>query len=339
MFTPAIYFNFNRKCVLLVNDAEGGKAEYVEFASRKIQLVATPSAKFHSDYKISTESKPAAELALSMLKLTSNGVSITPAARFALEQVTHHPTTQEAPMAIPTTLKPISKKAPAKTAPKGTKKLSEMIDEDEAPLFNVTPDGHAVSNTPEPAPQKAPQALKAAPRPVAAPALVEVTTEEPETSQDEPSTVAQQAAQIVADAQAEATQLIAEMKAMLEDAKRKAEEKKLLEKAKADAKKILDGAKAEVEKFKAQMKALISGAKAPRGKKADAEPKVRGEKVDMSGKKIKLIELPPTREGSARGALAIAVCESKTTDEALEYQGVNASFIQKLVDKGYIEVV
>jgi len=328
MFTgPAIYFNFNRKCVLLVADMESGKAEYIEFASRKIQIVAVASEKFHSDYKISTESKPAAELAQSMLKLSSNGVSITPAARFTLEQVLHHPTTSEAPMAVPTTLKTSSKKPAAKApAPKGTKKLSEMIEEGDKPIFEVK-NGKAVAIEPE---------LKGIDAAFDEPKVAHATTE----VDTKPSSVAEEAAKIVADAQAEVAKQIAEMKALLEEAKQKAEEKKLLEKARADAKKITDAGKAELEKLKKQMKALAGG-KAPRGAKKE---KVEGEKktrtkIDIAGKKIKLIELPVVRGESARGALITAICESKTVEEALDYEGATNSLIMRLVKKGNISLV
>jgi hypothetical protein len=258
-----------------------------------------------------------------MLKLSSNGVSITPAARFALEQVLHHPNTSEATMTVPTTLKTSSKKPAAKTpAPKGTKKLSEMIEEEDKPIFEVK-NGKAVAIEPE-----------------------IVSAEEPQRGDGDedlstkPSSVAEEAAKIVADAQAEVAKQIAEMKALLEEAKQKAEEKKLLEKARADAKKITDAGKAELEKLKKMMKALAGGkvSHGAKKEKVEGEKKTRT-KIDISGKKIKLIELPATRGESARGALIIAICQSKTVDEALEYEGSSNSLIMSLVNKGCIELV
>ena len=324
----ALYLNFNRVCVLLVSN--GDKVDYIQYLKGKVQLLSMPADKFHTEFRLSTDARPPATIAQSMLNLANNGAAITPAVRLALEQVISQPHHTEADMAVPTTIK-TSKKIIAKTdKPSKTKKLSEVIEENDTPLFNIV-GGRAVSNTPDVVEMNK---------------LAAVITESSTAAAEQVTgsselTMQEQAAQIVASAQEEASKALAEVRQMLEDAKRKAEEKKLLERARADAKKITDATKAEIEKLKKQIKAL-SGGKAARGsKKSDGEVAQKGTrtKLDLSGKKIKLIEAPTTRENSARGALIAAVCECKTVDEAMEFEGVTYGFVQKLVDKGNIELV
>jgi hypothetical protein len=124
---------------------------------------------------------------------------------------------------------------------------------------------------------------------------------------------------------------------------KKTEEKRALDDARAESKKILDKAKAEVAKIKAAIAKL--GGKPTRGKKAksEGESKPRGERAvydveDFKGRTIKQLVEPVVRGESARGLLALAIYNSKTTDEALEFVGSTPSFIMKMVEKGQIEL-
>ena len=370
MYTPSVWLDRNRHCLLYLRETPE-VVEFVQHVDRQVTLLRLDKNTFHHDCKLEP-TVSVASFVDTLLGTTRTGCVITPAARFALTQV-HSTTTQKEG-----TMPKIPTKAPsaAKTAPKKVAAEQEPLPFDTAKVVSggknpdpkaspVDPDNgvHPVpGGTVKTVPVAAAPAKKAAPVPVPAKKAVtleEVVNAEPEAEEQteqeaEPKKAAAparaegesflaQAQQIVAEATAQAAQMVEEAKALLEVAVKKTEEKRALDDARADSKKILDKAKAEVAKIKAAIAKL--GGKPTRGKKAksEGESKPRGERAvydveDFKGRTIKQLVEPVVRGESARGLLALAIYNSKTTDEALEFVGSTPSFIMKMVEKGQIEL-
>jgi len=368
MYTPSVWLDRNRHCLLYLRETPE-VVEFVQHVDRQVTLLRLDKNTFHHDCKLEP-TVSVASFVDTLLGTTRTGCVITPAARFALTQV-HSTTTQKEG-----TMPKIPTKAPsaAKSAPKKVAAEQEPLPFDTAKVVSggknpdpkaspVDPDNgvHPVpGGTVKTVPVAAAPAKKAAPAPMPAKKAVtleEVVDAEPETEEQtereakkaaaparaEGESFLAQAQQIVAEATAQAAQMVEEAKALLEVAVKKTEEKRALDDARAESKKILDKAKAEVAKIKAAIAKL--GGKPTRGKKAksEGESKPRGERAvydveDFKGRTIKQLVEPVVRGESARGLLALAIYNSKTTDEALEFVGSTPSFIMKMVEKGQIEL-
>ena len=368
MYTPSVWLDRNRHCLLYLRETPE-VVEFVQHVDRQVTLLRLDKNTFHHDCKLEP-TVSVASFVDTLLGTTRTGCVITPAARFALTQV-HSTTTQKEG-----TMPKIPTKAPsaAKSAPKKVAAEQEPLPFDTAKVVSggknpdpkaspVDPDNgvHPVpGGTVKTVPVAAAPAKKAAPAPMPAKKAVtleEVVDAEPETEEQtereakkaaaparaEGESFLAQAQQIVAEATAQAAQMVEEAKALLEVAVKKTEEKRALDDARAESKKILDKAKAEVAKIKAAIAKL--GGKPTRGKKAksEGESKPRGERAvydveDFKGRTIKQLVEPVVRGESARGLLALAIYNSKTTDDALEFVGSTPSFIMKMVEKGQIEL-
>ena len=365
IYNPSIWLDSKRHCLLYLRETPAN-VEYVQHVDRQVLLQRMAHDNFYRnctrDASIGVPS-----FVQTLLGTARNGCVITPAARFALMQV-NSSTNKEATMAkIPT-------KAPSKAAPKKVAAKEEPLPFNTAKILNLptgkNPDSKAsaadpdngVHAVPGGVVKTVPVALVAASAPakkltiaqaaaleapVSSPnakSLAQVINEADKASEEAKPEVATpdyllQAQNIVAEATAQAAKMVEEAKALLEEAVKKTEEKKALDDAKAEAAKILDKAKAEVAKIKAAVAKL--GGKKPRSKKTEDEKAARGARTvneDITGRKIVQVNEPVVRGESARGALTIAIYNSPTTDEALQYQGANASFILKMVERGYIEL-
>ena len=301
----ALFFDAHKHVALFIEESKT-KVDYVQHIGKAVNLLSMDKAKFYREFTPGESKRSMDDLAKNLLGLSKTGVAITPAARFALEQVMCKQSTfstpitpKEAPMAVPTSISKTKTKKEAAPAKKDAPaKLSEM---------------------------------EATPSKVAQEAVSDIVAD----------AKAEAVSDIVADAKAEAARLVSEARAALDEAKKKAEEKKATESAKAEAAKILATAKAEVEKIKKAIKGL-SGKKGVRAHKGESEEKApratRGSYEDISEMKIVQVNEPKVREGSVRGALALAVFECSTVAEALEYEGVNQGFIRKMVANGFIEL-
>jgi vacuolar-type H+-ATPase subunit H len=324
-----IFLDRNKHAVLVVKETET-VVEFVQHVAKSVGLLPISKDRFHREYTQSDGKTSVVDFAKKLHALAKSGVSVTPAARFALEQVIClTPTNQEAPMAIPTTLKSDKKAAPAKKAtPPAKKTIAQAAAEEAQPLQKLseqTPHAETASILDKIAENN--KKLGAFSKPT-------VTTKETPVKSNEVELTEAEA--IVASARAEAEKLIQEATAMVEEAKKKFAEKKALDDAKAEAKKITDKAKAEVAKLKASIAKL--GGRSSRKPKAEGEKAVR-DTEDITGKKIKLLVQPTVREGSAAGLRTETICGCKTVNEALEYEGVTPFYIKKLVAKGYLELV
>jgi hypothetical protein len=319
--SSAIYTNKEGHIVLTTMTNPKLRVDYIQHAGKSVQLLDMERTKFESEFKLAKTKHTPVVVAQKYLGLAKSGVVITPGATFALNQIINN-TTEGGPMALPTTLpKRTVKAAPvAKDAPKKLSELEVPAAEAEAPAkvkrTKAAPVAEAASEKPAKAPRK--------PRAEKAPFVSDST--------------------LIADAQAQAEAIIKEADEKLEAAKLKAEENKANSAAKLEAKKIIEKAKAHAAKVKAQIaklngrgsKATEDGeekpARTPRAAKADAEAD------DITGKKIVQLAEPNVREGSARGALALAVYKSKTVKSALGYEGVTVGLINKMVANGFIEL-
>ena len=368
MYTPSVWLDRNRHCLLYLRETPE-VVEFVQHVDRQVTLLRLDKNTFHHDCKLEP-TVSVASFVDTLLGTTRTGCVITPAARFALTQVHSTTTQKEGTMPkIPTKAPSAAKSAPKKVAaeqeplPFDTGKVVSGGKNPDPKASPVDPDNgvHPVpGGTVKTVPVAAAPAKKAAPAPMPAKKAVtleEVVDAEPETEEQtereakkaaaparaEGESFLAQAQQIVAEATAQAAQMVEEAKALLEVAVKKTEEKRALDDARAESKKILDKAKAEVAKIKAAIAKL--GGKPTRGKKAksEGESKPRGERAvydveDFKGRTIKQLVEPVVRGESARGLLALAIYNSKTTDEALEFVGSTPSFIMKMVEKGQIEL-
>jgi len=275
-----------------------------------------PSAAKSAPKKVAAEQEP---LPFDTGKVVSGGKNPDPKASPVDPDNGVHPVPGGTVKTVPVAAAPAKKAAPAPMPAKKAVTLEEVVD--------AEPETEEVVDAePETEEQTEREAKKAA-----APARAEGES------------FLAQAQQIVAEATAQAAQMVEEAKALLEVAVKKTEEKRALDDARAESKKILDKAKAEVAKIKAAIAKL--GGKPTRGKKAksEGESKPRGERAvydveDFKGRTIKQLVEPVVRGESARGLLALAIYNSKTTDEALEFVGSTPSFIMKMVEKGQIEL-
>ena len=327
----ALFFDAHKHVALFIEESKT-KVDYVQHIGKAVNLLSMDKAKFYREFTPGESKRSMGDLAKNLLGLSKTGVAITPAARFALEQVMckqstfSTPTTpKEAPMAVPTSISKTKKEAaPTKkeVAPKAVVK---------APKKDAPAKLSEMEATPSKVAQEAVSEMEATPSKVAQEAVSDIVAD----------AKAEAVSDIVADAKAEAERLVSEARAALDEAKKKAEEKKATESAKAQAAKILAAAKAEVEKIKKAIKDL-SGKKGVRAHKGEGEEKApratRGSYEDISEMKIVQVNEPKVREGSVRGALALAVFECSTVAEALEYEGVNQGFIRKMVANGFIEL-
>ena len=319
---PALYADDSKHIILLVKET-ANKMEYVQHAGKNVSLLVMEKDKFLRTFSAVTSKHTAQTIAQKYLDLAKTGVIITPAARHAL-QATLNPNSQEATMAVPTTL-PKGNSKDKKSAPKTTK-LSELPTE-----------GKDLS---EAAPEK--------PKRVAKPKAE--TVEKPKRERKPKAEAAPWSeSDLVADATAEAERIVSEAKAKLAAAEEKHAAKQEQTAAKAAAKKIIEAAKKEAAKIKKQI-AKLGGrrsAKAeddgeekpkrvskPRAAKAAAEE----DGDDISKMKIVQVNEPRVKEGSAAGARALAVYKSKSVKSALQYEGVTVGLINKMVENGFIEL-
>ena len=318
---PSIYSD-NQARIAIVSEANANFITYIQHSGKKVDLYKVPTKDFNKFFKIVEGGKTGpVDAAKKLLALATNGVSITPEAKQELQGIVCKAPLMEAPMAIPTTLSKNNGKAataPKKAAPQ---KLSEM------PVAKNTDD--KISKAPAPV-------AAAAPAPVASEPKAEKKARAPRVEKDVIET-----SDLVKQAQAEADAMIAEATAALEEAKTKAEEKREAAAAKAEAQKIIDKAKAEVAKIKAQIKKLSikRGRKAKGEDGEEAGPRARRTvDEDFLNKKIVQVNEPVVREGSAASERTMLIYKQKTVKKALEYEGVTPFYINKLVDKGYIEL-
>jgi hypothetical protein len=319
----ALYADDSKHIILLAKET-ATKMEYVKHEGKNVSLLVMDKDKFLRSFSAITSKHTAQTIAQKYLDLAKTGVIITPAARHAL-QATLNTTSQEATMAVPTTLPKGNARDKKSAAPKTTK-LSELAA------------GAAEAAETETAKPKRTAKPKAE--------VVEKTKRE-----RKPKAEAAPWTDIVAEATAEAERIVAEADAKLEEAKLKAEEKKIGAAARAEAKKIIVAAKKHAAKIKTQIKKL-SGRSArtaddegeekpkrvskPRAAKAEAEED-GGD--DISKMKIVQVNEPRVKEGSAAGARALAVYKSKSVKSALQYEGVTVGLINKMVENGFIELV
>ena len=318
-----LYIDSSRRFALLISqDAKG--ADYIQHTGKKTELLHVDTAKFAREFKPAPENSTTLsdpQIAQSMLDGARLGVAVTPAARFALQRIINQPT-EGAPMA--STEKPTPK----------TKKKSEALPFASAKVMSGPTVGKDEPKKPAPPTPPAHQVVEKAK------IEEEITPKPSETPSDEnQSQVAvklgamAEAAKIVQDATDAAAKMLADAHKMLDEARQKAEEKKALDAAKAEADKVLTKAKAEVEKIKKEIVALS-------GKKTKRMPQGEGKKstnrIDISGKRIKLLKTPRMKAGSDRAEKIQAVIECNNTNDALKF--ASASFILSLVKKAVIEV-
>jgi len=323
--SAAIYSNKEGHIVLTTATEPKLRVDYVQHSGKTVQLLSMERTKFESDFtQAKTKHTPVA-VAQKYLGLAKSGVVITPGASFALNQIINN-TTEGGHMALPTTLpakgarkiKGAATAAPVKETPKKLSELEVPAAEAEAPATGKKIKAVTVVVTEgDLKPAKAPRKAKAEKAP-----FVSDST-------------------LIADAQAQAEAIIKEADEKLEAAKLKAEESKANAAAKLEAKKIIEKAKAHAAKVKQQIAKLTGrGAKAEDGEEKPArKPRTaKAEADDITGKKIVQVAEPNVREGSARGALALAVYKSKTVKSALGYEGVTVGLINKMVENGFIEL-
>ena len=339
MNAQALYYDPSRRIVLSINRSDN-KVDFVQHLSGEVGLHSLDVEKFDKMHTKAENHKPLPEIAQALLDAGKHGIVITPAARFALTGIIN-PNSQEANMPIPTAVK------------KEKKVATKKVKDEDLPLASAkvvagptapTPAGKAlIESLKTPLPKKEeskPEVQKEESKPEVqtGPHHTMITVTAPLTDTQ------MKAKQIVDTARVEAQKLLDDLNAKLEEAKKLTEDQKMLDDAKAEAQKIIQAAKKEGARIQAAIKALGKNKRGTkRTPKGEAKPKAekseRKPRVDVSGKKIKLINEPNVREGSERGARISAVVHCKTTDEALEYEGVNASLILKLVEAGYIELV
>ena len=332
-----LFIDSNRRTVLLYTENER-HVEYIQHQAKTVQILSVDTQKFHRDFTVCESKTSPVEFAKTLHGLAKTGVTITPAARFALEQVICKPPTTEANVPIPTKPKTeVAKKDPAKK-PVAEKKSAPAVNQDDKlpKLSEVQPVDPGEAKTAVPHAET--QALfdKINKKNAALGAFTK-KAEEKEIEVKEEEVSMTEAEQIVAKAKAEAEKMLEEATKMVEEAKQKFAEKKALDDARAEAKKITDKAKAEVAKLKASIAKL--GGKGPRKPKAEGDGEKRTRDTeDISDKKIRQLEEPTVREDSAAGAIIMAIWNSKTVAAALEYEGVVPSKIKSLVKKGLIEL-
>jgi len=320
----ALYADDSKHIILLVKET-ASKMEYVQHAGKNVSLLVMEKDKFLRSFSAITSKHTAQTIAQKYLDLAKTGVIITPAARHAL-QATLNTTSQEAPMAVPTTLPKGNARDKKSAAPKITK-LSELAaDAAEAaetetakPKRTAKPKAEAVE---KPKRERKPKAEAA-----------------PWNESD-----------LVADATAEAERIVSEAKAKLAAAEEKHAAKQEQTAAKAAAKKIIEAAKKEAEKIKKQI-AKLGGRRTAKSEENDEEKPKRVSKPraakaeaeedgdDISKMKIVQVNEPRVKEGSAAGARALAVYKSKSVKSALQYEGVTVGLINKMVENGFIELV
>lgn len=328
MYKPALFLNPQRHVLIFLRETDES-VEFIQRTGSKIELKHAEKKKFYRDCAL--DKGDALVLAAKFLSAAKTGVTITPAARFALQQV-NRTTTQEAQMAVPTT-------TPSKTAAKKAAPVKDTAVNQDDKL--TPPKTVAVAAKAEP--------VSAIFKDTALDTSKKALTpheqlKKAEAAQHDQSAKNEKAeapvSDIVAEAKAKAEKLISEAQAMLEEAKRKHEEKLAAETAKAEAEKILAAAKKEVEKIKAQV-AKLGGKRSTRKAKGETTEasSTRANYSEILDKKIKKLADPVIREGSAAGLRTEAIYNSKTVKEALEYQGVTPFYIVKLVNAGYIELV
>ena len=317
MFQPALFLSPQRHVLIVIRETDES-VEFIQRTSNKIELKLAEKKKFYRDHK--ADKGDALALAAKFLSAAKTGVTITPAARFALQQV-NRTTTQEAPMAVPTTT------PKSKATPKEKAKPAVNQDEKLAAPKTVT---------------VAPKTVTVAPK--TAEPVSEIfkgtaldTTPKTEAAQNKAETPV---SDLVTAAKAKAEQMVEEAKAALEEAKAKYEAKLAAEAAKAEAEKILAAAKKEVEKIKAQV-AKLGGKRGTRKAKGEdtGEKATRANYDEILPLKIRKVAEPTVRAGSAAGVRTEAIYNSKTVKEALEYEGVTPFYVMKLVNAGYIELV
>jgi len=311
---PAVYLDSNRRVVIKTSQT-GGQVNYVQHVSGTVDVHGISSEKFEGQYTAVVGGKPVSAVAENLLNSAKQGVTVTPAARFALQscmQVQPPPTTQEGSMPIPTKLKelPLATARVVSGNPKPKAKAEPLPEVTHSPLHrkgeNEPPEMQVITTHQE-----------------------DVTTEESELVMTE-VTFRDQGTILVPCEESPEDAIINKAKAQADEMLAKAKKALVIAQAQSEAAKILDAAKKECEKISATIAALAGKGKAP-----DCEKQKRP-RVDITGKVIQLITEPPSRAGSARGELATAVCNCTTTDEALEFAGVTPSFILRLVSAGYI---
>lgn len=303
----------NQARIAIVTMATANNIDYVQHSGKKVDFYRVPTKDFNKFFHIIEGGKTSpVDAAKKLLALANSGVSITPEAKQELQGIIAKAPLTEAPMAIPTSLPKSNGKADKPKGKPAPQKLSELpvAKNDDEKISKQS----VAEVAPEPKPTRAPRAEKT----------------EADTSD------------LVKQAQADADAMIAEAEAMLEEAKKKADEKKAGDAAKAEAKKIIEKAKAEVAKIKAAIAKLgKKGGRKAKTEGDDGEKAPRARRTVDEGflnKKIVQVNEPVVREGSASGERTLLIYKQKTVKKALEYEGVTPFYINKMVDKGFIEL-
>ena len=300
--TASLFFDATKHVVRFISEGRT-KTDYVQHVGKSVDLLSMETGKFQKTFSPGESKHKPSKIAENFLGLAKTGVSVTPAARFALEQVIcKAPLNEEPIMAVPTNLKSKKAEKPAK-AEKPVKRLTDL----------ETPDGPEIETPWDTTPVESKKA---------------------------PKEVSQIVAEAKAAAETMIAEAKAMLEEATAKAQAKAQAKREEETAKAAAAKILAAAKKEVEKIKKAVKALSKSAgrraASEDGEKAPRKP--RAPKQDISGMKIVKLNDPTGREGSSSYERKMAVYGEKTVEGALEYEGVNPGFILKMVADGFIEL-
>jgi hypothetical protein len=335
---PFLYKDSHQKIVLLYAEKKD-TVEYISYIDKKVDLLKLSKDNFYKQYKEEQSKKSVAENAKSMLALKKNGIIISPAAQFALEQMTtkvsfSNTEEEKETKKSASKKKDVSKimlkinKSP-KIMPKVTKIervlnevdkskviANEALEKSALNQFTDKLDDNLEDKANEPLPWK------------------ESKETVGELSDDDADV--DEALEIVNSAKNKAALMLLDARNNLLKAQETAEKKRKLDAANAEAAKILADAEKEIKAIRLQIKKLT-----PKGKstqKNNKESRKRVKSVDISGKKITVIREPRKRGQSERGDLIQAICKCKTTDEAIDKLNVKQSFILALVKNGCIEL-
>ena len=112
--SPALFSDKQNHIVLFV-EAYKTKTDYVKHIGKSVQLLSMDNERFENEFTPTESKHSIASIAQNLLGLSKIGVTITPAARFALEQVfCKAPLNEEPAVAIPTAVTKKEKKAEKK---------------------------------------------------------------------------------------------------------------------------------------------------------------------------------------------------------------------------------